>query len=390
LYVSVRVIIIFGFFLRILVSVWNGFFEFEFGQTADIGSFHARAAEFSQNPSIQMCEHQPAHVFICGLGFLYFLTTDSLFQGSLFSNFSWLASALILFKTMKLLSIKKRLQKQAMLIYVLLPSSIILTSLTLREPYQLLLVNLLIYAGLKVYLKKSYMYWFLVIFAVFFMSFLHGGLLIFGFFVMNCIMILLARRRFKKGYNKIKLAFIVPVVVLISSVGISYLLEYSKGYKKLSEGLVAGVVTYQKGGISVAVGSNAAYRNQIDIKDNFDLLLFMPQALFQYLFEPMPWRILRVMDLGLLFENILRVWLIWRTLTGIRRISVTMKNPMFFLAISYFVLETIWSLGTMNWGTAVRHKIPGFGILILAAFMYSKPERKRTYSPIPTNVEIAP
>ena len=43
-----------------------------------------------------------------------------------------------------------------MLVYALLPSSIIVTSVTLREPYQLLLVNLAILAALKIYWNKSF------------------------------------------------------------------------------------------------------------------------------------------------------------------------------------------------------------------------------------------
>jgi|TARA_B100000929_G_C15134270_1_gene292335 hypothetical protein len=69
------------------------------------------------------------------LGFFYFLTDDSLFFGSFLSVLAWLASAFTLAKIMRLLSIDKSNQSKAMLIYALLPSSILYTSVTLREVY---------------------------------------------------------------------------------------------------------------------------------------------------------------------------------------------------------------------------------------------------------------
>jgi hypothetical protein len=42
-----------------------------------------------------------------------------------------------------------------------------------------------------------------------------------------------------------------------------------------------------------------------------------------------------------------------------------------FVFLSYLVIETIWSLGTVNWGTAIRHHLPSIGLLVVVAFAYS-------------------
>lgn len=34
-------------------------------------------------------------------------------------------------------------------------------------------------------------------------------------------------------------------------------------------------------------------------------------------------------------------------------------------------LEMIWSIGTINWGTAIRHHLPVWGLLLLAAYAAS-------------------
>jgi hypothetical protein len=39
--------------------------------------------------------------------------------------------------------------------------------------------------------------------------------------------------------------------------------------------------------------------------------------------------------------------------------------------MSYFAQELIWSIGTVNWGTSVRHHMPSFGLLLFAAYALS-------------------
>ena len=208
----VRFIILFGLFLRFIVSIKNGFFDFEFGHFADPGSFHGYASEFSKNPTILMCEEEIRHVMSCGLGYVYFLTTDSFFMGSLMSNLAWLGSALVLWKAMGVLQVEKKNQKKGMLIYALLPSSIIITSVTLREPYQLLFVNLSVFAALKIYCDRSFVHWLTMFFSIFFMSLLHGGLIVFGTYILFFTLILMARQRYKFRFNKIKLVFLSPLL----------------------------------------------------------------------------------------------------------------------------------------------------------------------------------
>ena len=46
------------------------------------------------------------------------------------------------------------------------------------------------------------------------------------------------------------------------------------------------------------------------------------------------------------------------------------------LLIIYFSSEIGWALGTNNWGSAVRHHVPTFGLLIfLALFGYKKQKK---------------
>jgi len=33
-------------------------------------------------------------------------------------------------------------------------------------------------------------------------------------------------------------------------------------------------------------------------------------------------------------------------------------------------MEGIWSLGTVNWGTSIRHHLPALGLLLVVGFSY--------------------
>ncbi len=360
---SISWLIWLGFMARFLVAIWNGFFGPSFGADADAVTFHLMAVSYANNP--ELYTFRIGWIYSYMLGIFYYLTTDSLFLGSLLSCVAWLASAYILVKIMRLLSIDKSHQFKAMLIYTLLLSSILFTSITLRESYQLLFVNLAIYAALKIYLNKSSIHWLVLFCAVIGMGVLHLALFAFGLFIVIATLVSLMLPG-RKGLPLAKIALVLPLVALAAFYGLSL---FTSATPLLDGGLGAAVETYQQGGLDI--DARAHYKTSVEISGVAGLLLFVPGALFQYLFEPMPWRISTAADAGLLLENILRAWLIWKAWTGLRKMPTQERRPVLFVFLSYLVIETIWSLGTINWGTAVRHHVPSIGLLVGAAFAYS-------------------
>lgn len=360
---TIRTAISIGFVLRLFVAVWNGFFGPSFGAEADAEGFHHLASGYAQNPTLDKFNIGLIYTYVLGL--VYYLTTDSLFLGSLLSCLAWLGSASLLVKIMRLLSVDKPNQSKAMLIYALLPSSIFYTSVTLREPYQLLFVNLALYSVLQIYLNKSATHWLVLFCAMIGMGVLHGALLAYGLFTLVAALGLVTLRG-RKSFSLIKLSFAVPLVALIVFYGLSLFTSVSY---KLDEGLAVAVVTYQQGSLGIDARTN--YKDSVEISGLASLLLFIPVSLFQYLFEPMPWRISAAIDVVSLLENSLRAWLIWKALVGLGNMPVQGRRPVLFVILSYIVIEAIWSLGTINWGTATRHHLPSIGLLVVAAFAYS-------------------
>jgi hypothetical protein len=369
----VRNIIWFGFFARVGVAIWNGFFGPSFGAELDAASFHLRAVDYAR--SLELDSFSIGWFYSYALGIVYSITVSSLFLGSLLSCFAWLYSATLLKQIMLLLCFSRDDAFQAMRIYVFLPSAIFFTSVTLREPFQLMFVNLAIYSGLKIYLEGSARHWLVIMLAVIGMGVLHGGLFAFGLFVVISTMVLLTLRG-RKGFSLAKLAVVAP----LAGIGILYGLSLFASFSyNLNDGLGAAVESYQQGGLNTIARTN--YKSSVEIDGALGLLLFFPVSFFQYLFEPMPWRVSALSDIAMLFENVIRAWLMWRAVAGLRTMPMRTRRVVLFVFLSALVLEAIWSLGTINWGTAARHHIPSLGILVIAAFAYSrasnKPRRSR-------------
>ena len=365
-----------GFFLRLVIAFVNGFVGPTYGSSDDSLGFHEVAVLFSQNLADDSFLFN--NIYPSLLGVFYSITTDHLFLGSALSALGWLASAFILLRIMRILSFKMSNQWRVMLIYALIPTSLMYTSVTLREPFQLLFINLALYAALKIYFHRSNAHWLVLFLAVVGMGAMHGALLVSGIFIIVGTLFLLTSRN-RKGVSFTKVVLVTPIVILCLFYGFSLFTSISSYEDRLEEGLSVAVQTYQRGTMELV--QRATYRTDIEINGLGGLILTIPSLLFQYLFEPMPWKMSSIVDVVALLENMLRFWLIWNALKYL--VGSYLNKPMFvahnyfgyercilFIFLSYLIMETLWSLGTSNWGTASRHHLPSLGLLLVASFAY--------------------
>lgn len=363
---TVRRIIIVGLFLRILVAIWNGFIRPSIGGDADAVSFHNAAVNYAK--SLTMSGFKIHHTYPYILGLFYHLTGNFIFLGCLLSCLAWLGSAFLLMKTMQLLRFDESCQLGVMLIYAMLPSSVFFTSVTLREVYQLLFVNLAAYSALKIFLDMSAKHWLLLIFAAVGLCVLHGALFAFGIYILATTTVL-ACFRDRKDFRVARAVLVALLVATIIFCGFSL---FTTLYTyKVKSGFAKAVESYQKGSLAYQKVARAFYKERIEIKKSLGFLPFLFVSFFQYLFEPIPWHISAVVDFEAVFENILRALLIWMAITGFRKLRSDMRISVAFIFISYIFIEVLWSLGTINWGTSIRHHIPGMGLLLVAAFASS-------------------
>ena len=356
-----------GFLIRAVNSFYNGFLGTSLGANADSISFHYRASNPWYNPDkhelfrVDGVLIDGSYIYIKFLQNIYDLTVNHIFIGSFVSSVFWYFSALILLKTLNTLKINIYSQKQILFFYSFLPSTILYTSITLREPFQLFFVNIILYTFVSIYYKskKNIGYWFLAILSIYMAGAMHYSLLysgIIGFFL------LLLGVYLKTVKSKIFVTPVILILLFLSSFVVTSLFENIYNLE-----LAEQVVKYQIGLINVE-DARAIYRTSIEIENFSSFILFVPISLLQYWFEPLPQRISSFMDLALFFENLIRLYLIYSAINSFKRIKNAQFGTLIFLY--YLTIEVIWSLGVNNWGTASRHHIPSTGLLVLCAFMY--------------------
>lgn len=354
--------ILIGFFLRFLVAIWNGFFGPSIGADSDAVLFHEIALEVSRLGMFDT-KYNIGWVYSIFLGTIYSWTIDSIFLGSVLSCLAWLMSALVLNKSIQLLGIEKKYRDLALLFYAIIPSSIFFTSVTLREVYQLLFVNLLIYASLMIIIKRKKHFWGLLILAGLGMGVLHFGLVLYAILA-AVLTFYFTSIKSDKLFSLELIIFYVPVLALLGYGGMNLFVEIVPF--DFTDGLAAAVQSYQ-GGHNEA---RAMYTFKPEIDGLLDLILFMPVSLLQYFLEPLPWRVATPLDAALFIENIFRFTLIYFAIRGFFKVKAFHKTPLIFLILMFFALEILWALGTVNWGSAVRHHVPGMGILMIIGICF--------------------
>ena len=101
-------------------------------------------------------------------------------------------------------------------------------------------------------------------------------------------------------------------------------------------------------------------------------LLSLLYNFIQFEFEPFPWRETIIRDNILIIQNLLKLVLFYFIFKKFI-FSVKEKNLTYISIFSIFIfLELLWSAGTVNWGTAVRHQVPGYGMLVFLSFVNLK------------------
>lgn len=354
-------IIVFGFFSRMLVAIWNGFYGSAIGADADAIGFHEAARFVALSGTYQSFNIGTAP-YINTLAILYRIVGGHIFIGSVASCLFWMASAYVLRQSFLLMQMRIEAIKKAMFIYAFIPSALLFTAVTLREVYQLFFVNLAVFSLCKVHLQKRHGYMLLFLVALIGAGVLHGALMAFA------IMAFIAAALFMyfpsiRRLSVVGLGIFVGASLIITVLALRSfeLINYD-----LSVGINQAISSYQEGGLGVS--ARAMYKNESDNAGLIFYLVSMPVGFFQYLFEPMPWRSISVIDIPVVAENILRAFLIYKACRHVGDLGFRKKPFFFLLFFLYILLELIWSLGTINWGTAIRHHVPATGLLLLIAY----------------------
>jgi hypothetical protein len=356
--------------LRVIIALINSYLFSTPGAGYDALGFDDTASHLANTgemDSRNMTYTTLGKIYAIYLSFMYKFFVDSMFFGCLLSIAAWLISVLLSIRLLDHLNIKLEYIFIAVACFLFLPSSVTFTSLTLRESYQMLFITLMVYSMIRFNYTKSALHFFLIFLWAFLAAYLHRILPLvtvgaIGLYFTYQSLINLNNPA-KKLRTYILLLGIISLILFSSSVLNAFGFSLDKGFFTL-------IIQQQVGLLGDGDGARSFYRQEaIDIDSFFELLYFFPQAFIQYFIEPTPWKWGSLMDIILSFENLLRIVFIFLTTYYLffSEDDVRLKKTIGLIFILYIFIEFIWSIGTINWGTAARHHLPAINLLLICS-----------------------
>ena len=262
-------------------------------------------------------------------------------------------------------TLRFRFKRELLVVYGLSASSIIYCSIVMREAWQVLFFLLVVYLTIRLRMSPSLLRATLMLLCGLAFGLLHNGLFIYSLLLLGVSIYWGMSGKWRKAaYKKVFIRATILGVALVGGAIWLYLGGEIGGVAKAirTGDAAAYTETYREKGEQDAA---ANYKVAIDASSPLAFVTSSALAFTYYNFAPFPWQVTRALDVYAAAEGIIRLGLmiymfkLWRKARGERRKRYT------YLIICYVSLEFLWALGTANWGTATRHHVVAYGILVI-------------------------
>lgn len=356
--------------IRQIASLVNVYYMLLIGADMDAVGFHSMASSMSR--SIQpgwFTEFGNMDVgsstYVKFLSIFYQAFGDSKLLGQGLSIIAYTVSCLLLLQFIEEIRIKQWATGLISL-YGLLPSVIIFTSITMRESYQMLCFLLTIYGTIRLRKQISPISIGYIILGATGLIMLHNGLVVYALFL-TCFNLLwgFSLSGWKKQNHNV-FAKIFGIVLISGALAAwGYLASDLGG---ASKALMSGESATYAGGYrdkSSSSSDRATYGATLDTSSAGAFLPSAALVFILYMFAPFPWQISSSVDIYAALEGILRMLLIYYAVVTWYRARGERRSQWGYLLICFFSLEFLWAMGTANWGTAIRHHLVAYGVLVI-------------------------
>ena len=293
------------------------------------------------------------------LGFFYRAFSASLFFGKELSVLAFTLSCVVLVKLVDLLDLR-HFRVGIVLFFGLLPSAVIFRSVTLRESWQALFFLLTVYWAIRLRKRSGIRNVLFLLMSAFCMALLHHGLAKYAIYliVISLYWGIYSHKMSVRRLRYVRLLFagllIACVIILSQKIGL---------FMTLGEALEAGAEMRRTLLAYTNVRTNFSFI--LDTSSVLGIVTTVPMAFVEYMFAPFPWQVENVKDVWALLESMLRFVLLFFAVFLWHRSSGEVRSYYGFLLIVVLGMEFVWALGTANWGTAIRHHVPGYSIIVL-------------------------
>jgi len=342
------------------------------------------------------------HFYQAMLAIVYRWLGSAHLLGEELSILMFALSCVVFLKIMQQLGMV-RYKPSALIAFGALPSMVLFGSTTLRESYELFFFMLAVYFGIKMQKKGGVnAYMIALIISALIMGVNHNMLV----FYAACLVMLFTFYTIRPAayfwnIKKPQLMgiFIFPIILvgLVVLANINFpgtglathlvslnILERAKNFRNNSIDQVASQVQKQDFGKSEHRGSiKPCYAGMSKTADacsplgglNYDVNINTSSfgtAVFSiikiyghYLFWPLPWQVSGTAGAYLAAVSVLRMILIYFSVWQWREAFGSQRKLLCLMLILYFSITFAWSIGTTNYGTAARHQVLSWWIIVI-------------------------
>ena len=249
----------------------------------------------------------------------------------------------------------------------------LLSSVPMREAYEYLFFMLTVYFGIKMHAEKDLRYYPIVLLLAFCMSLFHKGLVL---FMVPLVVILTLLHFDSRGPARIipgnsrKYRFSLYTLLFVLVVfSVLIIAQYPHLFHETQREVFSGEIfryieEYREGKLDyrAAYGLQLSYDNPLLLAGSFF------QIVFYYFLYPFPWEVENGKDIYAVMEIAWRLVLIISASVLVCRSKGNYRRIYAMLLILYFINSVMWALGTKNYGTAIRHHLVPYWIIVLLGY----------------------
>ena len=358
--------------LHHFIAIINAYFFTFPGAEPDPVNFQGLAIEWAEGGKLLFSVG--THFYAQLLGIFYRIFAPSQLFGEELSILAFLISCFILIKIIELLNITKY-TVPLLLIYGLLPTNLIFCSKILRESHQILFFMLSVYWGLRFRLQPAKGAIIFCIISALIMGFFHKALILYAIFLIPLLFLWFPEQIFGSQNNKrcfskrrwITIGFLLVLIIGVLIIGTQFKVS---GLEAVEAFLSGEWLKYAEEYRIIAIEQSASYARAIygirlDTSSAITLIRSILLIFVYYLFAPFPWQCSNWLDIYGTAESLLRFLLISLSIISWYRADGVQRRIWGLLLVIYLSMTFLWAMGTINYGTSIRHHVLTNWIIII-------------------------
>ena len=258
-----------------------------------------------------------------------------------------------------------------LMLYGLLPATILFTSMGLREAYQILFLMLTVYFGLRIHVKPMIGARLLMTLSAVLFGLLHHAFIIIAVALVPMLLSWKPRKpSIKKRFAFLKRFLVSGMAVFIFLVGWYYCTGPSGLFKGYGVNINRSISSFKeqierRPKVLESVHGRTNYYSPVDLSSIKSVVITTLRSLAFYLFGPFPWQIRASADIILGFEALIRFLLVVFSIRSWCKSQGSQRRLYGLFLVVWFLVVILFALGTANYGTAMRHNIVSHWLLVL-------------------------